>query len=330
MTVFHRLALVVLTAAGLAFSAGVASASHVSIVERFDASKGEFSEGLALDHRGNAYVSFINPVAEVRRVGRDGSQSVVARFAVGGFGPLGLEFDRHGRLHVAVSSFDPATRGIYVVGDDGSTTRLPGTEQILFPNDITFDWFGNAYATDSIAGAVYRIARGGSAELWFSDPLLLGDGSAGFGFPIGANGIVHVRSSVLVTVTEGSRIVRIPIGRDGRAGNAAVVAEGPALYGADGIDVGFFGFLGGPAYVANLFQSSILIVGRGGVDVVATAADGLDNPSSLVLEFGFGFRFGSANLLAVNFAVIPPVTTGPALLRVETSDGVLGAGDAEE
>lgn len=318
MTVFHRLAVIVLAAAGLAVFAGIAAASHVSIVERFDASKGEFSEGLALDRRGNAYVSFINPVAEVRKIARDGSQTVVARFNVGGFGPLGLEFDRRGVLHVAVSSFDPATRGVYVIASDGSATRLPGTEQIEFPNDITFDQRGNAYVTDTIAGAIYRIQPGGSAELWYRDPLLLGDGSAGFGFPLGANGIVHRRGTLLVAVTEGARVMRVPIARDGSAGTASVVAAGPALYGADGIDVDGHG----NAYVANLFQSTILKLGTdGGLTTIATAADGLDDTSSVVLAH----RGGPDRLFAVNFAVIPPMTTGPALLAV-----ALGEEDAEE
>jgi sugar lactone lactonase YvrE len=318
MTPLHRLAVIVIAAAGLAASAGAASASHVSILERFDASKGEFSEGLALDRRGSAYVSFINPVAEVRKIGWDGRQSVVASFDVGGFGPLGLEFDRRGRLYVALSTFDPATRGIYVVQSDGSTTRLPGTEAIEFPNDITFDRRGNAYATDTIAGAVYRIPRGGSAELWYQDPVLLGDGSAQFGFPLGANGIVHQRRTLLVAVTEGARVVRIPIARDGSAGTASVVAEGPALYGADGIDIDGRG----TAFVANLFQSTILKLNRsGGITTIATAADGLDDTSSVV----HAHRGGPDRLFAVNFAVIPPMTTGPALLSV-----ALGAHDDDE
>jgi sugar lactone lactonase YvrE len=317
-TPLHRFAVMLIAAAGFAAYAGAASASHVSILERFDASKNEFSEGLALDRRGNAYVSFINPVAEVRKIGRDGSQSVVASFDVGGFGPLGLEFDRRGRLHVALSTFDPATRGIYVVQSDGSTTRLPGTEAIEFPNDIAFDRRGNAYATDTIAGAVYRIPRGGSAELWYRDPLLLGDGSAGFGFPLGANGIVHQRRTLLVAVTEGARVVRISIARDGSAGAASVVAAGPALYGADGIDVEGRR----TAFVANLFQSTILRLSTdGGITTIATAADGLDDPSSVV----HSQRGGPDRLFAVNFAVIPPMTTGPALLTV-----ALGARDDDE
>src|SRR6266487_3782602 len=111
----------VLTAA-LVLSAAPAQASvRIGTVVSFDPAAGEFPEGLAIDAADNAYVSLVNPVAEIRRIGPNGTQSVVAHFAVGGFGPLGLAVDHHGHLLVAMATFDPATRGVYEVWPDGTS-----------------------------------------------------------------------------------------------------------------------------------------------------------------------------------------------------------------
>lgn len=297
-----RFVAVALAASAFALPAGLAAASgHVRIIQPFDRP----SEGLALDRRGDAYVSFPNEATlpgEIRRIGRDGSQTVVTSFAVPGIGPLGLEFDRRGVLHAAVSTFDPATRGVYVIHRNGSKERLPGTGAIEFPNDVAFDRRGNAYVPDTTGGALWRISRSGAVERWFASSLLQGDGSVGFGFPIGANGAVYRHGAVYVTVTEGARIVRIAIRRDGSAGTASVVAQDPALYGADGIDA-----RDGKLYVANVLQSTMLEVGRRGtIRMLAASEDGLSNPSSVVAR--------GDKLWAVNFF------TNPALLTVALDD----------
>jgi sugar lactone lactonase YvrE len=63
-------------------------------------------------------------------------------------------------------------------------------------NGIALDKGGNVYVTDTIGGAVWRVpADGGAATKWFESPLLLGDGSFNFGFPLGANGSPIDRTS---------------------------------------------------------------------------------------------------------------------------------------
>ena len=233
---------VIVLVALFALTAGVARASApIETVVTFSPAAGEFPEGVTVGVTGTTYVSLIAPVAQIRKIDRDGDQSVLAQFGTAGFGPLGLATNSSGDLYVCLASFDPATRGVYRVAPDGATTRLLGTEAILFPNGITLDPHGDLYATDSIAGAVYRIPRGGAAQLWFSSPLLAGNGSAGLGFPLGANGIAFGKKEVVVTNTEGARLVRIPVLPDGTAGAASVVAEGPTLFGADGVALDVFG-----------------------------------------------------------------------------------------
>jgi hypothetical protein len=89
-----------------------------------------------------------------------------------------------------------------------------------------------------------------------------------------------------------------------------VLAEDPALYGADGITFDDDGNL----WVAVIVQSTIVRVLRSGeIETIATAADGLDFASSVA--FGKGDE-----VWAVNFAIGPPGGAGPALLRFAEPD----------
>src|SRR5919198_139186 len=227
---FRAVAAIVLAlAVGLA--AGPAQASvPIHTVLAFNPAAGEFPEGIAIDKRGNLYTSLIEPVGEVRVLRPGGEQQVVAHFPVSGFGPLGLAADAAGALYVAVASFDPATEGV--------------------------------------SGAVWRIPPGGSAELWAQSPLLEGNGSAGLGFPIGANGIAFRPGQVIVANTEGGSLVRIPVEPNGSAGTPAVIAQGPDLFGADGVALGVLGNV----YVAVNTQSMLLRVSPGGATTTLATA----------------------------------------------------------
>ena len=164
-------------------------------------------------------------------------------------------------MYVAMSTFDPATRGVYRVRPDGGSTRLAGTDGILFPNGVALDPRGNVYATDSIGGSVWKISGNAPAQLWAQSPLLAGTGAFGLGFPLGANGIVVRNHAVIVTNTEGASIVRIPIRRDGSAGTPSVLAQGPALSGADGLALDVFG----NAFVAVNPQNTLRPSGSSGL-----------------------------------------------------------------
>jgi hypothetical protein len=295
---------------------GVARASApIETVVAFNPAAGQFPEGVAVDVTGNAYVSLISPVAQIRKIDGSGAQSVVAQFGTAGFGPLGLAVSSAGDLYVALASFDPATRGVYSVARDGTATRLPGTGGILFPNGLALDPRGDLYVTDSIAGAVWKIPRGGSGAVWFQSPLLAGDGSVGLGFPLGANGVAYGRNDIVVTNTEGAKLVRIPVLPDGTAGAASVVAGGAALAGADGVALDVFG----DAFVAVNSQNMLIqVTPDGAITTLGTAADGLDNPASVAFATSHGER---KTLYITNFAVFSAAPK-PALLR--TGVGVPG------
>lgn len=302
--------MVALALAALLVPAAVAGAAvDIEPVVVYDPAAGELPEGVAIDKRGDVFVS-LNPLGQVRKVGRDGSQSTLATLPGE---VVGLAVDAPGNVLVAVASFDPATSGVYRIARDGTFARLPGTGAIVFPNGIAFDKVGNVYVTDTVLGAVWRVpARGGQAEVWFQSPLLEGSGVFDFGFPLGANGIAFRHNELVVSNTEGARLVRIPIERDGSAGAAAILAEGPALLAVDGIAFDVHGNV----WAAVIAQSTIVRVSpQGDVTTVATAADGLDWVSSI--SFG-----KNGDLWAVNFAIGPPGGPGPALLRLDV--GVKG------
>ena len=275
----------------------------------YDATSGELPEGVAVDKRGDVFVG-LAPLGEIRKIARDGSESTLATIIPPGAFPgvLGLALDARGNVYAGASTGDAATTGIYKIARDGTFERLPGSEVIAFPNGIAFDKRGNIYVTDTAVGLVWRIpARGGPPEIWFQSPLLQGDGSFGFPFPIGANGIAFRHNSLVVANSEGARLVRISIEPDGTAGAATVLAEDPALSGADGIAFDIHGNV----WVAAIVQSTIVRVSPAGdVETIATSADGLDFASSIA--FGKG-----TDLWVVNFAIGPPGGLGPALLRFD-------------
>lgn len=289
----------------------------VSTLRTYDPDAGELPEGLAVDKRGRIYLT-MTFIGQLRRIGTDGSEHVVANLPTGnGFGPLGLAVDGPGDVYVGVATLDPATQGVYRVTPDGEIARLPGSEQIGFANGVAFGDRGTLYVTDSMAGKVWRIPKGGTAELWIQSALLAGDGSSPLPFPLGANGITYHQGTVYVTNTERASIVAIPVGPDGSAGAPSIIVQDAALGGADGVALDVHGNL----YVAVIAQSTIVRVARDGssLDVLADGTDGLDYTSSVAFGSGRGER---STLYAVNFSVGPFFgdvrTAGPGLIAIET------------
>ncbi len=307
------LATVAVTALLLPFTP--AQAAEIETLVTFDVEASELPEGVAVDNRGNIFVSLTAPVSEIRKITPDGEQTTLVDLGIGGFGPLGLAVDARGNVYAAAASFDPATQGVYRITSDGTATRLPGTEAIALPNGIAFDQRGNLYVADS-TGAVWRIPRGGEAEVWSDDQLLVGDGSAGAGVPLGANGITfRTPNEIVVGNTDLGTLVSIPILPDGSAGDATVIVEDPSIFGIDGLTVDARGTI----YAAVIAQSTIVRIGAGGIETLADADDGIVGASSIA--FGQGMR-DHRSLYGVNFGVFSPEPM-PSLFRLPV--GVPGA-----
>jgi len=264
----------------------------------FNPLAGEFPEGIALDHHGNTFVS-LSPRGEIREIAAGGTQSTYAKLSPAGkgFGPVGLAFDARGDLFAAVATFDPATGGVFRVSTSGAVSRLPGSESVVLPNGLAFDDRGSLYVTDSVRGAVWRMTPGTPATIFAQDPLLAGDGSFGFGVPIGANGIAYRDGSLFVTNTELGRVVRIPITTSGAAGALQLIAQGSQLVGADGCQFDVAGNL----YIAlNVKNMLVRLAPDASMSVVASVADGLDFPASPLFGTGRGDR---QTVFVTNFAL---------------------------
>lgn len=300
-------------------SAHIGPIGSVVPLVSFDPSAGELPEGLTAARTGELYAT-LAPRAEVVRIGADGEWSVYATLAAslpeGAPGALGLATDATGRVYAALASFDPATHGVYRIDRSGQATRLPGTEAIGFPNGVALDGHGSLYVTDSAAGAIWRIPPGGAAEVWIQDELLEGTGAFGLGVPIGANGIALGRSEVYTVNSEKGLVLRIPVARDGSAGELGVIsgdpeAEMPALFGLDGLERDVHGRLYAVVNIQNRLVRIDPVTGA----VTDLATDGLDFPASLT----FGTAGGDQkSVFVTNFAFVDTgATAGPGVAAID-------------
>jgi sugar lactone lactonase YvrE len=293
-------------------------AGPVETVATFDPSKLETPEGVAIDHKGNTYVS-LNLTGEIRKIAPDGTQSTHAVLPMGappltpcfGFIPImgALAIDHQSNLYVGVNSCDLATRGIWKVDASGAISLLANIPGEALADGIALR-DGQLYVADTGRMVVFRVpAAGGTEEIWKDDPLLKKDPSAPAIFP-GPNGIQFFEDEVYVSVSGGFRIVAIPVNDDGSAGAVRVHATGI------GCDDFAFDVLGDLYCTTDPFESMILVRPDGSQQQLLGAADGLDGPTATV----FGRRAnGSHDLYISNgmFPFFPSTGHGPSLLKVK-------------
>ena len=293
---------------------------HVDTIMTFDAAASQLPEGVAVDADGNVFVSW-SPLGQLVKVAA-GSDTAEPFGAVEGLmegdpGMLGLATDAEGNVYGGVISTNPDANGVWKFdAETGDAQRIEGSEGIMLANAIAFDEDGTMYVSDSIAGAVWRAKEGEPAELWLQDALLEGDGSFGYPFPIGANGIAVGEDQVYVAVTETGLVVAIPVADDGSAGSPSVWAKMGGGVLPDGLTIDNEGNI----YVAAPTVNQILRLHEDGTaETLAEESDGLDAPSSLIYAED---EAGSAVLYAVNYsvAIAPPGGAGPALLKVRLGE----------
>jgi len=170
--------------------------------------------------------------------------------------------DRHGRATLAMS-----------IPTDGCWSSIP--------NHLAFDEDGNLYATDSIAGAIWRLGERGDVSLWTQDPLLLAPPTGFFG----ANGIAYRDHSLWVNVSDAGAVIEVPILRDGRAGRASTFVQSDLLVGIDDSNFDAFGYL----LVGNVYSTSVYRISpRGQIDTLIAPARFGDHTYPNCPVFGFG------------------------------------------
>jgi len=269
---------------------GGSASPGATFIKEFDATKGELPEGLAVVGT-TAYVGFA-PLGKVIKVSLpDGGVTAyggIATFPAMGGTMLGLAFDKAGALFVGVSS-DPAVfqPGIYKIPVNGGNAFLfaqdPG---LTFPNGLVFDANGDLFVTDSVAGAIYKIAANGlTKSKWKEDPLLVGDMASpcksGLPVPLGANGLALSKGVFYVTNTDKASIIKIPVNADGTPGAAAVFAapDCTTMAGLDGVMVDDDGTL----IAAANSKNTILRVAADGKPTVITSGGKLNFPASVAV-----------------------------------------------
>jgi sugar lactone lactonase YvrE len=296
----------------------------VKVVSAFKAMDGELPEGLAIDKPGNIYVSVGYPFwfaveesfGEIWKINPDGETTVLHAFP-GGPAAAGLAVSPSGALYFAYPNpVDPDTNGVYRLAAGSDPERLEGSEKIGLANGLALTQQGDLYVSDSALGAVWRIPRSGAAaENWLQHAWL-----AGCADIPGANGVALWKDSLYVANTALGLLVRVPILKDGTAGEPEIVAgdsdcdpENDELFGMDGIALDVHGNVFAPL----VLQHKLVRIdpGDGSHTVLLTDEDGLQNPASIAFGTGKGDR---QYVFLSNFALLPPApanSLGPGVLK---------------
>ncbi|MEZ0090947.1 hypothetical protein [Streptacidiphilus sp. EB129] len=284
-------AAVLVAAAAAALSPAPASAvsapiSSARIAVHFDLAKGQTPENVALAPGGAAYVTFAKG-RQVAEVSPDGTTRILATLPLPADGgvhtpvlgfPLtvGIVRAHDGALYFLYATGTADLTGVWRLRPGGEPQRIAALPAGGLPNGLALDpGTRTLYVVDSVLGTVWSVpTAGGTPTAWSTAPEL---GPHGF---LGANGLKIHNGAVWATNTDKGTVVRIPILRDGRAGSARTEATG--LAGID--DFAFTGrgdqllaALDGPSEVA-------LVQPDGSHSIVLTAADGLQNPTSIALR----------------------------------------------
>jgi sugar lactone lactonase YvrE len=282
----------------------------VSQVVTFDQSLGQLPESIAIDKRGNIYVSFLL-TGEIREITPDGAQSTLAILGTGPTTPYpgrrlsGLAVDAPGNIYALLNDV-PATAGVWRISPDGTALLFASIPFASGLNALAFDKRGSLFVSDPFLAAIYRVGSDGSVDVWLTDPLLQGItpstcGTPFPGGPRGANGIAFdKKGDMFVLNTTQGLVVRIAVLPDGSPA-APETFVGPTcdLVGLDGQAFDDLDNL----YVAVNIQNKIVRIDpNGGMTTIAAAPDDpLVFPTAIAFETGLGQR---KEIFITNFAVL--------------------------
>lgn len=271
----------------VAVTGGVASAEPLTswadsrIAVHFDLSKGQTPENVSVALDGTAYVTFA-AARQVATVDRRGHVQVLATLpppADGGAGTPALHFAAtsgivrtlDGTVYFLYASGDAGSTGLYRLRPGGDPQRIAALPADGLPNGLALDQrTGTFYITDSVLGTIRTAPlHGGVTTVWSAAPELA---AAGF---LGVNGVKVRDGSLWVSNLDQGTLLRIPL-RGART--VQVVASG--LAGVDDFD-----FAGTDVIAAiNGANQVVRVTADGRSSTVLTAADGLQNPTSVAVR----------------------------------------------
>ncbi|MCS0600046.1 hypothetical protein NX794_02160 [Streptomyces sp. LP11] len=284
------------TAAALAVTvSGPAAAasgpvSDVRFVAHLDAGAGQRPENVTLEPGGAADVTFAFS-RQVARITPDGRTHVLATLPAppaGSATPVltspflgGIVRAEDGTLYFLYATGTADLTGVWRLRPGGTPQRVAALPAEGVPNGLALDQrSGLLYVADSVLGTVWRVpATGGTPTRWATAPELE---PAGF---LGANGLKIHHGAVWVSNLDKGTVLRIPVTCRGGAGPVATRATG--LAGIDDFD---FTGTGDTLLAAVNKDNEVALVGAdGGHTTVLTAADGLDNPTSIAVRGGTAY-----------------------------------------
>lgn len=116
-------------------------------------------------------------------------------------------------------------RGLWKISPDGQGRLLARLPRGSFPNGVTLGPDGQVWVADSSLGTIWRIdpVSGRTTRAFEGDVLRARRFVA---LPPGANGLHFFHGDLYVTNSDAGRLLRFPLGTDGRLGTPAVVVRG--------------------------------------------------------------------------------------------------------
>lgn len=318
-----------------------AGAGQAGLFPAFTPMPGLIPRGVAVDKTGNVFVNAgeMRGGLEYMKIWKftpDGVKSPDP-YADMGEGTIGgLAVSANGELFVAMAK--GAARGVWRVDREGQKELLPGSPKIFFANGLAFDDQGTLWIAESLSvaapgppptfgpGGIWRIRRGGEAELCLRDVLLGASDLSPLPYPlpapIGANGIAYYHSNLYVSNTAKGTVLRVPIGPDGDLGQIELWATLEEVPGSplppalptimgDGLALDVHGNI----YVAVLTRSAIVRINLSDKSqevVAAIPSTPFDFPASLVFGTGMGER---TSLFVTNLG--NGGWAGPSLMKID-------------
>jgi sugar lactone lactonase YvrE len=298
-------------------------------------------EGVAVDRAGNVYVSVkVDSDDQVWKYSPSGAGTLLSDLgeSMGSVG--GLAIDNAGNIYACRALDNP---GVYQITASGAAIKLPGTDQIAAPNALAIDNQETLYVTETFSGdlasgefgqgGIWRIAKGGTAQLWLRDELLTGLPPALFPYPVGANGIGFYNNDLYVANTDKGLVVRIPVLQDGSPGSPEVwktvedVLES-LLYHSPAFPVMLDGLTidtDGNVYVAVVSRNAIVRINandRSQETVAAYSDCPLDAPASMALNARQDTIFITNLGMYEGLVPNPEPWPGPGLVCTALSDEV--------
>jgi hypothetical protein len=261
---------------GTAFGA-TAPVSDPRVVAHFDLATAQQPENITLEPDGSADMTF-NRSLQVAHVTTSGVITPLATLpapATGTAYASGIVRTADGTLYVNLNA--GTSSAIYRIPAAGGTPVLVvALPEADFLNGLALDGQDTLYATASTYGTVWKVSlKTGTAVLWTQGA----DFQPATATGKGANGIKVKDGAVWVSNTSKGTLLRVPINKDGTAGTDTVKAT---VTGID--DFAFTGHGDDVLAAQNGASTASLVHADGTVQTVLTAADGLQNPTSVAVK----------------------------------------------